>query len=321
MRRAFTRWLRGDPPAIVGAWLDQSGVCLVQVDGAADAPGLMRVIYEPCGQYADGAESLTETHGPARTNALRAAYEKLGSGAYALALGISSTDIFIKTIEIPLGLDDQQVDQLSVVEAVSNLPVPPEEICSDYLRRPVGAASGNEKVDVAFCRREVIDALSVLAEDAGIRLAIVDREIQAMHDAAQWCYKKQLGKREMQYPLGILVLADAAQFLICRSALDLTSYELRSNAEPPLNQAPSTILEELSVYCRRAGLTDSPQGYLKQLLVSTDRAAGFNWPGACDMLAAQVDEIDPRVLTGAGSDGLPLTGLMVATGMAVRQSQ
>ena len=135
MRRAFTRWLSGDPPAIAGAWLDQSGVCLVVMDWSDASPRLAQVIYEPGGQFAVRVNDEAGFNSAEVTNALRCAYEKLGSGSYALALGIPSADIFIKTIEIPTGLDDQQIAQLSVVEAVSNLPVPPEEVCSDFLRR------------------------------------------------------------------------------------------------------------------------------------------------------------------------------------------
>ena len=321
MRRAFVRWLSGDAPAIVGAWLDQSGVCLVRMDWAADSQGMAHVVYEPCGQYAEGANTVAETNSAARANALRSAFEKLGSGSYALALGIPATDIFIKSIEIPPGLDDKQVAQLSIVEAVSNLPVPPEEICSDFLRSAMGVESHNEKVDLAFCRREVIDTLSILAEDVGISLAIVDRELQAIHDAAQWCLAKQRGIMEAQYPLGILMQEEDARFLICRSALDLTSYELNSNSLQHLNQAQCADPEELKNYCRRAGLTEGPQGYLKQLLVSRDDAAVLTGVVDGEVLAERVDVIDPRLATESGADGVSLAGLMIATGMALRQNQ
>ena len=321
MRRAFIRWLSGDPPAIVGAWLDQSGVCLVVMDWSTGSPSVAHVIYEPCGQFTARANDGAAFNSAEVSNALRCAFEKLGSGSFALALGIPSADIFIKTIEIPAGLDDQQIAQLSVVEAVSNLPVPPEEVCSDFLRRSIHAEAINEQVDLAFCRRDVVDALSVLAEDAGVRLAVIDRDIQAIHDAALWSAAQQHGLVNVQYPLGVLMLEEGARLVIGRSALDLTSYELNSDPDQHSEQALRTLLDELKVYCRRAGLTDGPHGYLKQLLVSSDSAAALSAVFDSGVIAERVDEISPRFLAGAGADGLPLMGFMVATGMALRRSQ
>lgn len=320
MRRAFTRWLSGDPPAIAGAWLDQSGVCLVVMDWSDGSPRLAQVIYEPGGQFAVRVNDEACFNSAEVTNALRCAYEKLGSGSYALALGIPSADIFIKTIEIPTGLDDLQIAQLSVVEAVSNLPVPPEEVCSDFLRRSLDTQSNHEQVDLAFCKRDVIDTLRLLAEDADIALAVVDRDIQAIHDAALWCLAAQHGLANVQYPLGLLLLGEDARLVIGRSALDLTSYELHSDPGQHSEEALRAILEALKLYCRRAGLTDGPHGYLKQLLVSGHGAAAAAEIFDRERVAERVDEIDLRLLAGMAGNGVPLNGLMVATGMALRRS-
>lgn len=315
MQNAFIRWLSGNPPASVGAWVGGSGACLVRMDREAELCTESVVVYEPSGMSLSDGAVLSESQYAESINALRCAFKRLGSGSFALALGIPSADIFTKWIEIPSGLSDKQVAQLSVVEAVSNLPVPPEEVSSDFVRTSTSIESTSERVDIAFCRREVIDQLSVLSEDAGVRLAIVDRDIQAIHDAAQWYVKQQGEIGAVRYPLGILILADAVTFLVCRSVLDLTSYQLTIDRQDIDREA---CAEALALFCKRAGLSEGSHGYLTQLVVFSEAQEFSQQRDDYKHIAAHVDAMNPHCLMGSKADGVPLYGLMVATGMALR---
>ena len=318
MRDAFIRWLNGTPPAIVGAWWSGSGVCFVRMVKDGGQETISAVVYEPCGKSVVIDSDAAAVERGELINVLRNAAERLGASRYRYAVGIPSGDIFTKSIKIPSGLDDLQVEQLSLVEAISNLPVPPEEVCADFLRNETTLEAMNETVEVAFCKRALIDELSLLAEDAALQVAVVDRDIQAIHDAAVWCASGQLTQAEALYPLGIVMPGDRGRFIICRGPLDLNGYELPQENASSDHHQENVEVDSLAVYCRRAGLSESTTGYLKTLWVVNETPGKNSLSGVAPYaaLAQNVGLINPLVADLA--PGAPVEGLMVALGMALR---
>ena len=322
MRNKFIKWLSGTHPEIVGAWWGRVGVCLVRKQSLSEAEETLEAIYEPCGIGAVNDLSVGPPTHKEIVNALRCAFERLGNVDSTLALGVASGDIFIKNIEIPTGLTVKQIEQLSVVEAVSNLPVPPEEICADFIRKESAHSSINERIDVAFCKRGFVDELSILAEDAGVSLSIVDRDIQAIHDATLWCAARNGMPKIDVYPLGIILAGETATFQICRSDLDLVSFQINSltGHRDSLVENVALIKQELISYCRRAGLTDENREPLAHLFVIDELEAlggiGLEFEG----LAESSTTLKPRELLRGDCREAPLYGLMVAAGMSLRTS-
>jgi hypothetical protein len=282
---------------------------------------LMAVVYEPCGTY-PASESDTDLSDRGQMiNALRCAAERLGDLNFTLALGVPSGDIFIKNIEIPAGLTTKQIEQISVVEAVSNLPVPPEEICADFLKPHSVPAAHTERIEIAYCKRGLIDELGIIAEDAGVVLSIVDREIQAIHDAAIWCYNSQTDIKPVAYPLGIVVESDETTFIVSRSELDHVSYVFKriDYAEADLNGSKESAHKELQAYCRRAGLDFEKGSPLQQLILVDDESKTdtlFDLAGVAERTIA----INPLSMVNADGERPPAYGLMVAMGMSLRES-
>jgi hypothetical protein len=320
MRDKFFKWLIGTPPAIVGGWWNRAGVCLVRKLHLSDARAALDIIYEPCGLLSANEAAADAPIQSDIVNALRCAAEHLGNEKFYLAVGVPSGDIFIKNIEIPSGLSEKQIEQLSVVEAVSNLPVPPEEICADFLRGEIRSDAVNERIDVAFCKRGLVDELSLLAEDAGVVLGVVDRDVQAVHDATLWCAARQLDMTAVSYPLGILFAGDAANFLVCRSALDHSSYLVNglANALTKPAEDMALILAELQAYCRRAGLSVEKGEPLAQLYLIDAGNGAELMASSFDALTGNAARINPKMLVSGDSSAVPIFGLMVAIGMAFR---
>lgn len=323
MKDKFLRWLTGKPLTIVGGWWSRTGVCLVRKQLLPEAQCVLDVVYEPCGLL---SANEAGTHGPLRSdivNALRCAAEHLGNEKFTLAVGVPSGDIFIKNIEIPGGLSVKQIEQLSVVEAVSNLPVPPEEICADFLRSANKSDAVNERIDVAFCKRGVVDELSVLAEDAGITLSIVDRDVQAIHDATLWCAIRQFSEEAISYPLGILITGDMATFLVCRSDLEHASYPVNGlvSVTQRIMEDMALILPELQAYCRRAGLSIEKREPLGKLFLIDEGSQEGAMSQNFEALSEKLVRIDPKKLIGGDLGAVPLYGLMVAIGMALRANK
>lgn len=295
-------------------------MCLVRKHVHPQNEDALEVIYEPYGTTTANAPDTKVPIAGELVNALRCAVEYLGNARTTLALGVSSADIFIKNIEIPSGLSIKQIEQLSVVEAVSNLPVPPEEICADFIRGASAQSAINECIDIAFCKREFIDELSILAEDAGVSLSIVDRDIQGIHDAARWCAVREGLAEEGVYPLGIILTDDTPTFLICRSDLDLVSFQINAHVSSGIAQsdAVARIKQELIVYCRRAGLTEENGEPLAQLLVIDEAKVLGDIELDFEGLAENFRKLQPRDFLKGDCRKVPLYGLMVATGMSLR---
>lgn len=309
----------GVKPSTVGAWWGRAGVCLARARPMDSFQTVMEVVYEPCeldfvNQTDMGLSNREET-----VNALRCAAERLRGLEFTLALGIPSGDIFIKNIEIPAGLTTKQIEQISVVEAVSNLPVPPEEICADFLKHKHNAEKSvnTERIDIAFCKRGLIDDLGIVAEDAGVVLSVVDRDIQAVHDATLWCAKEQGSHKSVEYPLGVLIEGEEKTFIVSRSALDHVSYAFKS-ADNIVSS--DTVSKELQAYCRRAGLDFENGRPLNQLFLVVDANSSTVAASNIENLSQETLEINPATCVKGDGGISPVYGLIVAMGMALRKA-
>ena len=321
MRDKFIRWFTGAQPFVVGAWWGRAGVCLVRAEPMDNLQRVMEVVYEPCGLDFVNQTDIGFSNRGEIVNALRCAAERLRGLEFTLALGIPSGDIFIKNIEIPAGLTTKQIEQISVVEAVSNLPVPPEEICADFLKHSAEMAVHTERIDIAFCKRGLIDELGIVAEDAGVVLSVVDRDIQAVHDATLWCANAQGSLKPVEYPLGILIEGDEKTFIVSRNALDHVSYVFKSADNDPGNLvvAADSLSKELQAYSRRAGLNFENGRPLNQLILVVDADSSKVAASTVESLSQDTLEIHPTTFVKGDTGISPIYGLMVALGMALRK--
>ena len=317
MRDKFIGWFTGVQPSMVGAWWGRAGVCLARARPMDNFQTVVEVVYEPCGlDFANQTDMSLSNRGET-VNALRCAAERLGRHKFTLALGIPSGDIFIKNIEIPVGLTTKQIEQISVVEAVSNLPVPPEEICADFLKHNAEKAVNTERIDIAFCKRGLIDDLGIVAEDAGVVLSVVDRDIQAVHDAILWCAKEQGSHESVEYPLGVLIEGEEKTFIVSRSALDHVSYAFKSADNIVRSESVS---KELQAYCRRAGLDFENGRPLNQLFLVVDANSSTVAASNIENLSQETLEINPATCVKGDGGISPVYGLIVAMGMALRKA-
>lgn len=308
MRDKFFQWLTGTPQPILGAWWDRAGVCLVRMSNRDVSTHAFEVVYEQISALL-GHDSIPNPDGVVK--AIGCAVERLNAKKHSLALGVPSEDVFIKSIEIPGGLTDKQVEQLSIVEAVSNLPVPPEEVCADFLRFKERHAALAERIEIAFCKRDLIDSLSVIAEDARVSVTIVDRDIQGIHDAVAWFGNNQLNQFEIVYPIGILISDAAVTFQVSKSDLNHVLYSVVETGNM------QTIASELQACCRRAGLSYESSCELEQLYVVSSSAGALR-ESAVDGLAKRVMWITPADALEGDTSQAPLFGLLAAMGMSLR---
>ncbi len=231
MRNRFVRWLKGVAPQSIGAYWGEGGVCLM----LQDAEGFRRCVYQPLS--VDSVES-----------AMAVAIERLWSYGnavrhdYSLAVAMGADDVFVRTLTVPAGLSDAQIEQIATIEAVANLPVPPEEICLDFIRDDAAivpavssALPSDETIRLAFCRRERIDEILATAEAIPLSVRVVDRDLQALHDAVMALHATEAENHKINYPFALLLTELNPRFVICLDALSFETYPIKLPVNEPGN--------------------------------------------------------------------------------------
>ena len=313
MRNRFVRWLKGVAPKPIGAYWGEAGICLVQ----QNAEGLRRCVYQPLS--ADNAEP-----------ALSIAVEKLvsyGDGArqdFSLAVAINADDVFVRPLTVPAGLSDPQLEQVAIIEAVANLPVPPEEICLDFIRGDESPAGHDESIRLAFCRRDRIDEILALAEGVPVSVSVVDRDVQALHDAV--IKRRHVCERDdwIDYPFAIVLTEINPRVVICLDELSFETYPISLPASEPPDalEALRLQLSHCWTRCRMVHGDDALSlAWLTGIGMSLPEANfwlhGIN--SVANPEVCQLGMSDLRALVPSGDVLPPDEVLLIAAGMTGRE--
>lgn len=212
MQNRLLEWVNGRKAVSIGTYWGGSGVCFAHRSSNGDAV----LAYVPANR---------ELNDLAWEEAILKLETRCGvkRNRMALAVALSADDVFVRTMAIQAGLDEVQLEQVAIVEAVASVPVPPEEICLDFLKGDEANLDGI--VRVAFCRRERIDAILANAEEVRIPVHVVDRDVQAIHDAV--VERLQQGRLETIYPFGLLLTDITPRFVACIGPTDFEAYPIR----------------------------------------------------------------------------------------------
>mgnify|MGYP006304388245 FL=1 len=145
-------------------------------------------------------------------------------------------------------------------------------------------------------------------------MSVVDRDVQAVHDATCWWVNCQVGLGSITYPFGVLIQSEENTFIVARSELDHVSYVFKI-----IDDATTDLIEkELQSYCRRAGLSFETGFPLKRIFLVGGAASRAIRVSDLDSLSEAALEVDPLVLVKNEANVPPVYGLMVAIGMALR---
>ena len=239
----FIRWLTGVHPDPVGVYWGRDGLCLVRLPVQTAGGALMAQCVYEASALGVTAENLTSALGQLRQSKVH------------LSVALPADEVIVRSMRVPVGLSDLQIEQIAIVEAVTNIPVPPEEICLDFLRADRVPLEGDEIVQLAFCRRERIDQVLACAEEANVQVAIVDRDMQAIHDVVVRHLLGAVCEAPDVYPFAVLLTAVEPRVLFCMGETDISSCLIRSNSQEgdPVRWH-ADIIEQISVCWTRIKL-------------------------------------------------------------------
>ena len=97
---------------------------------------------------------------------------------------VAGSSVIVKTIAMPAGLSEEDLEAQLAVEADQYIPYPLEEVALDFEELgPTGGRGDQVNVLLAACRRETIESRVDALEVAGLTPAVMDVEVLAMERA------------------------------------------------------------------------------------------------------------------------------------------
>ena len=118
-----------------------------------------------------------------------------------IAAAVSGSAVIIKTVTMPDGLSDEELEAQLAVEADQYIPYPLEEVAIDF---EVLAPAANNTVTVLLvaCHQQTIDARVDALEIAGLTVGIMDVEVLAMGRALALLEKQLPGEKRRSVAMG-----------------------------------------------------------------------------------------------------------------------
>lgn len=181
---AIGSWLSRQPAPLLGLDISASSVKLVEL--GRDRRGrhvLERCVLEPLqpGWVIDGSVERFDEVAQAIARAVRAS----GSRTRQVAMALPSSAVITKTIVLPPGLTETELEAQVQAEASQYIPFSLEEVSLDFcVAGPSAVSPGDVEVLIAASRRDRVLDRQALAEAAGLQPRVLDVETFAARLAA-----------------------------------------------------------------------------------------------------------------------------------------
>ena len=117
-------------------------------------------------------------------NLIRELINRSKTRAVRAVAAVSGSAVIIKTIAMPAGLSEEELEAQLTVEADQYIPYPLDEVALDFEELgPVPGLDGQVNVLLAFCRQQTIESRVEALEEAGLTTAVMDVEVFAIERA------------------------------------------------------------------------------------------------------------------------------------------
>ncbi len=293
-------------PAVIGADISSSSVKLVElVDAGGGTYRVEHYAVEPLPRDAvvDGNINNLESVG----DALRRCYRRLGSHVKNLAMAVPNNAVISKTILVPAGQSDEELELQVETEANQYIPFVLDEVNLDFqVIGPAPNSADDVEVLIAASRKEkVVDRVAV-AEAAGLRPLVMDVDLYAAQAAFE-LMKRQFPEGGKDQNVAIVDIGASVMHInVLRNGQSIYTREQPFGGNQ-LTQAISDKFgltpEEAETAKRMGGLPENYeaevlQPFLDMLSLEAARALQFFYT------STQYNQVDHIVLSG-GCAALP----------------
>lgn len=141
-----------------------------------------RYAVEPLPQNAVVENTITEVEQVGR--AVDRCVKRSGTKSRHASVAVSASHVITKTITMPAGMREQELEQQIEMEADHYIPYPLEEVNLDF--EVVGPSDSNANEDdviIAACRKEIVDDYIAVIGRPGLQPSVIDVDAFAMEAA------------------------------------------------------------------------------------------------------------------------------------------
>lgn len=189
-------------PPIVGVDISASAVKLLELSKSGDHYRVERYTVEALPLNAVVENAITDVEQVGR--AVDRAVKKSGTRCRHVAVAVASSHVITKTITMPSGLREQELESQIEMEADHYIPYPLEEVNLDFEHIGPSETDPNEdEVVIAACRKEIVDDYVAVVERPGLTPAVIDVDAFAM-ESAYSLIAKQIPGGGMEKTVAIL---------------------------------------------------------------------------------------------------------------------
>ena len=168
--------------SIVGIDISASSVKVLELSKNGEHYRVERYAVEPLPLNAVVEHAITEIEQVADT--VERAVKRSGTKCKHAAVAVAGAHVIAKTIRMPAGLNDRDMQTQIELEADHYIPYPLNEVNMDF--EVLGPSKDNpEEVDVllAACRKEIVDDYVAVIQNHGFTPQVIDIETYAMENA------------------------------------------------------------------------------------------------------------------------------------------
>lgn len=175
----------GAGKGLIGLDISSSAVKLLELGRRGDKYHVETFAVEPLPPNAVNDKQITDPKLVAE--AIVRAVNHAGTHTKHAAIAVSGASVITKTIQMPAGMSEHDMEEQIKVEADQYIPYPVDEVNLDFQVLGSGDKTGGT-VDVllAACRKEQVEQRCAALEIAGLMPRVVDVEAYALENACQF---------------------------------------------------------------------------------------------------------------------------------------
>ena len=179
-------------PPLLGLDISSTSVKLLELSGAQAPCQVESYAVEPLPEDAVVEKSIQDVE--AVGAAIRRLVARSGTRARHAAVAVAGSTVITKTIEMPTGLSEDELEMQLQLEAEQQIPYPLEEVALDFEVRGPASREGMVEVLLAAARRGNVEMRRAAVESAGLKARAVDLEAH--------CIERAFGLMRPQFPAG-----------------------------------------------------------------------------------------------------------------------
>lgn len=177
-------------PAVIGTDISSSAVKLVALaDAGAGCYRVEHYAIEPLPRDAVVDGNINDLEGVA--DALRRCHKKLGSPVRNLAMAVPHNAVISKTILVPAGQSEEDLELQVETEANQYIPFVLDEVNLDFqILGPAANSAEDVEILIAASRKEKVEDRVAVAEAAGLKALVMDVDLYAAQAAFELMRKQ-----------------------------------------------------------------------------------------------------------------------------------